>query len=358
MPMLQYLSLKACKIRKIYEDAFHGLTRLSYLDLSGNVELKSLSSDTFLKLTVTASLNLSSNPQLDFRRAINFTKITWLDLSFCNLSSLPPIGPLSKIHNIDLSNNEIVEFTGQEYYGFEHLELNNLNLSHNKIALFSINKMNQLLPSLKSLDIGDNPFDCQSCALPEFKLFLTENTHLIQNLGSNNSLKCVYPVADKGKEIYEVDYVCHPLWLTIGSLITALGLIVIILMITFCYIYRFEITYAKEMWLIKRRNERKSVRRAAQCEFDGFVSYCAADRSWVMDILLPNLESVKDCYSLCLHERDFRLGSFIMDNIVESIEKSRRVLFVLSNSFLQSEVSATLWLNCQTNDDTQLFLVW
>ncbi|KAF4520267.1 hypothetical protein B566_EDAN010734 [Ephemera danica] len=56
-----------------------------------------------------------------------------------------------------------------------------------------------------------------------------------------------------------------------------------------------------------------------------------------MEKLVPTLEPPLGQYTLCLHERDFRLGTYIMDNIVENIEKSRRVLFVLSNSFLDSE---------------------
>jgi toll-like receptor 2 len=337
--MLRYLSLKYCKIAIIDEDAFYGLTRLDYLDLSNNSKLKFILPDTFIKLPATASLNLSSNSQFDLRNEINFKQIYLLDLSSSNLSSLPPMGLSSQIELVNLTNNKIIELTNQEIYVFKNLELNVLNLSYNKIAYVE-SKVSQFLPSLKSLDIGRNPFDCQSCSLNEFKVFLTEDMHIIQNLGTNNSLECEYPTADRGKKIRDVEYKCHPFWLTIGAPVTALGLVVLLIIVV-GYIYRFEIIYTKEMWLIKKRNERKSVRRAAKCEFDGFVSYCSEDRSWVMEILLPNLESTENGYSLCLHERDFRLGSFIMDNIVENIEKSRRVLFVLSNSFLQSEVSAT-----------------
>ncbi|KAF4529218.1 hypothetical protein B566_EDAN017535 [Ephemera danica] len=88
---------------------------------------------------------------------------------------------------------------------------------------------------------------------------------------------------------------------------------------------------------MKQNNEDRLVHRNVPMEFDAFVSYCAGNRSWVMDKLLPNLEPPLGQYSLCFHERDFQLGKFIMDNIVENIEKSRRVIFVLSNNFLESE---------------------
>ena len=74
------------------------------------------------------------------------------------------------------------------------------------------------------------------------------------------------------------------------------------------------------------------------CEFDAFVSFCAADRTWVLDTLLPTLEDTAEGYKLCLHERDFQVGTYIMDNIGENIEKSRRVILVLSPAYIKSEV--------------------
>ncbi|XP_009891472.1 PREDICTED: toll-like receptor 2, partial [Charadrius vociferus] len=39
----------------------------------------------------------------------------------------------------------------------------------------------------------------------------------------------------------------------------------------------------------------------------------------------------------CIHERDFTPGRWIIDNIVENIERSAKVIFVLSRSFVDSE---------------------
>ncbi|KAF4522347.1 hypothetical protein B566_EDAN011067, partial [Ephemera danica] len=111
----------------------------------------------------------------------------------------------------------------------------------------------------------------------------------------------------------------------------------VILLSSLFYAYRFELIYLKQLWRMKRSNDERLKHGNVSIEFDAFVSYCAADRSWVMDKLLASLEPPLGQYSLCAHERDFQLGKFIMDNIVENIEKSRRVIFVLSNKFLESE---------------------
>ncbi|KAF4520265.1 hypothetical protein B566_EDAN010732, partial [Ephemera danica] len=147
----------------------------------------------------------------------------------------------------------------------------------------------------------------------------------------------MYPVEEEGKEIINTNYVCYSNWLIIGASVASALVILSILLVALGFVYRFELIYTKQMWRMKRRNEKRSIRRTVNSEFDAFVSYCAADRAWVMDKLVPTLEPPLGQYTLCLHERDFRLGTYIMDNIMENIEKSRRVLFVLSNSFLDSE---------------------
>ncbi|KAF4529217.1 hypothetical protein B566_EDAN017534 [Ephemera danica] len=114
-------------------------------------------------------------------------------------------------------------------------------------------------------------------------------------------------------------------------------LFVSILLPVLGYVYRFELIYMKQLWRMKRKNEACLIENEDSIEFDAFVSYCAADRSWVIDYLLKRLEPPLGRYNLCLHERDFQIGNYIMDNIVGNIEKSRRVIFILSNNFLKSE---------------------
>ncbi|XP_049788725.1 toll-like receptor 2 [Schistocerca nitens] len=55
--------------------------------------------------------------------------------------------------------------------------------------------------------------------------------------------------------------------------------------------------------------------------------------------LLPRLENAGDseeepALGLCLHERDFPLGSFIADNILISMESSRSTVVILSRAFV------------------------
>jgi len=75
--------------------------------------------------------------------------------------------------------------------------------------------------------------------------------------------------------------------------------------------------------------------------YDAFISYNENDSEWLLNKLLPNLEEEKDedgepILKLCEYKRDFRLGRQLIENVVESIDSSRRVILVLSENFLKS----------------------
>jgi hypothetical protein len=42
-------------------------------------------------------------------------------------------------------------------------------------------------------------------------------------------------------------------------------------------------------------------------------------------------------FKLGLHERDFEAGKYIADNIIDVINRSKKIIFVISSSFLKSE---------------------
>lgn len=92
--------------------------------------------------------------------------------------------------------------------------------------------------------------------------------------------------------------------------------------------------------------------------YDAFVSYSVNDAEWVFDKLIPNLEgfdaisssssSVSSCSSsscsqspssngikLCVYDRDFIAGRAISECITDAIKNSRKVILVISKSFIQ-----------------------
>lgn len=52
--------------------------------------------------------------------------------------------------------------------------------------------------------------------------------------------------------------------------------------------------------------------------------------------LVPVLESGDPKYRVCLHYRDWIPGEYILNQIDQSIEASRRTIVILSSNFIQS----------------------
>ncbi|XP_036361282.1 probable serine/threonine-protein kinase DDB_G0272254 isoform X2 [Octopus sinensis] len=72
--------------------------------------------------------------------------------------------------------------------------------------------------------------------------------------------------------------------------------------------------------------------------YDVFISYKSsdADENWVKNILFPKIEDDMGLKA-CVHFRDFVPGETISNNIIESIQNSRRTLLVLTNDYIDSE---------------------
>ena len=74
-----------------------------------------------------------------------------------------------------------------------------------------------------------------------------------------------------------------------------------------------------------------------QYEYDVFVCYSSNDSDWVKQVLLPELENNSEPpFRVCEYERNWLAGQNLFQCITESIEKSRKVLFIVTNSFVRS----------------------
>ncbi|KAG8432046.1 hypothetical protein GDO86_019513 [Hymenochirus boettgeri] len=81
-----------------------------------------------------------------------------------------------------------------------------------------------------------------------------------------------------------------------------------------------------------------SFRRKLFCCYSLHVTLLEPLRSdWVRGELLNQLENCNPPYKVCIHERDFLPGKWIIENIIENIENSHKIIFVLSRSFINSE---------------------
>ncbi|CAG2192223.1 unnamed protein product [Mytilus edulis] len=98
-----------------------------------------------------------------------------------------------------------------------------------------------------------------------------------------------------------------------------------------------NIRNAVYLYHLRRRRQRRSVRSdlPETYEFDVYVVYCADDRKWVHEVLLKRLED--EGLKVCIHFRDFELGEGIVENIERFMNKSWKIVVIMSNNFAKSE---------------------
>ncbi|KAF4532110.1 hypothetical protein B566_EDAN006204, partial [Ephemera danica] len=155
----------------------------------------------------------------------------------------------------------------------------------------------------------------------------------VMNLGeSYTSLRCTYPPLLSNTSILDApfNYLCDELTILAVAFSIPISLILLITSLL-TYLFRFQLSYVAHMIQVRKRAKETYNVQQKKFEYDAFVSYSSADRSWVFEKLMKTLESEDYKYTLCLHERDFSLGKYIMDNVADCIEKSRRQ-FIFENN--------------------------
>ncbi|XP_072530061.1 toll-like receptor 1 [Salminus brasiliensis] len=190
------------------------------------------------------------------------------------------------------------------------------------------------LPSLKALQVGNNPFVCD-CDILWFVTVL--NKTLLPDWPFDYT--CSSPTSHAGTNLqsYQPDKLsCRP-GLQAAVVLSVLTVTVAALGITF---YACDgVWYAKMLWVwirVKRRRSKHADRLLnATFHYHAFISYSQHDSAWVDSQLVPALEG--SGMSICVHERDFVPGQWIVDNIISCVESSYKTIFVLSKNFVQSE---------------------
>ncbi|XP_038069421.1 toll-like receptor 3 [Patiria miniata] len=330
----------------IVPSPFAGLLELRFLDLSNN-NMDNFHQDTFSSLGRLETLYLDHNhfdnlwhppnpqeesPSMFLRKLVSLRK---LDLSFNGFQNVPigafhDLGHLKTLH---LSNNKLSEISGKALDGLKELEY--LDLHKNLINVVNKTMLTPILKTLKILYICGNPFSC-GCEQEWFRDFIDDTQVTIGNL---SLCLCASPPGMRNKPLmsfHPEDLNCdHKLplkdWIGIGVASFSFLLLACILVV-----YRWKVYY---IYLVVRANYRRSKRHNGYekvFDYDAFISYSGADEEWVAEKLIPELETGEEPFRLCHHGRDFEPGKEIVDNIIESVDSSRRTICVLSQSYLES----------------------
>ena len=284
----------------------------------------------------------------DKHDVLGFLKPLWnlrvLDLSmnyFNSKNSLSDLQNLTMLHTLDLSFNGFDNFT----LGLKNLKrISKLNIANNNLKCLSestvlqLNRLQNHRQKPIKIDLSENLLSC-NCACFYFFQWMTKTDVVLVN---NKTYQCVF---DDGKKetlnhissiVAELESKCYGTeWLNIY---VGMEVLVYIFITIFCFMYRIR----HDIWYIYlkiklSRQRLKALLDQKNYTYTAFISCDHRDAKYfVKRRLLPNLETNETKFKFCVSQRDFIVGATIIDNIMRSMEKSKRIIFIISQYFLTS----------------------
>ena len=347
-------------------DCIHKITNLTYLDISGNylfriiyrfkgfyslkylhmesLHLSSFPLDLFHDLPMIKHIAIGHN---NIKRIIenddngeifsNNKRLISLDLSYCSINTLPDefMYSLRGIENLNLAGNRF------RMINITHLNrLKMLNISSNKFESLGAPFMQSFDKLYRNhnitVDVSNNPISStrSCCDVLDFIRLLDSRKIVFYNL---EKYKCIngngimwFPSIS----LNELEISCNSsgslrIILITGSVLGFLAISILAVMYRKRWCIRAYILAGKRYL---KENDHYDL--SEYC-FDAFVAYHEEDSLWVRTVIIESLENINGL-KLCIHERDFTPGEPIEENISRAIESSRRVILVVSPSFVTS----------------------
>ncbi|KPJ08072.1 Toll-like receptor 13 [Papilio machaon] len=390
---LQVLNLAYNRIKSVFDYTFQGLEDLKILSME-NGTLYHIGDKTFEPMRHLEMLNLANNPltaneNLTSVQFEGLNELKILILKNCGIKRLydednifemmpnlthlilrnnqlyyitaETLKPLKNLQVLDLSENLLISWWKSLFLAAGVRPIN-LYLTNNKISHFTISMIqdiNYLLENPRQgrtteIELLDNVFVCDCSSMFKTYMWLQVNsTALLRTYFASSRFQCSSPDVWEGRRVTEylssvktlrclmyekISSVMLLIW-TAPSLVT---LLLFGLLLAAIYKYRIYIRYW--MFLAKIAVGRKFIRKSLKAEtlpsngyrFDAFVSYCNDDREFVAE-MINQLETTPPYLKLCVYERDFEIGSFISESILNSINQSKYIVLIVSNSFAKSQ---------------------
>ncbi|KAK2820262.1 hypothetical protein Q5P01_023221 [Channa striata] len=392
---LRRLNLSLNIIHYIAEGSFKDLKSLSYLDLSGNrikrltpailsglVNLKKfilynnklhlwpggqgtgiIGPHFFKGQGQLNSVAIGNSIMVDFHPDafvplvnLKYLYVAGVVLKTTNLSAV--FSPLKKLKRLTLYRIDLDSLPANLMPPDNTLEMLKVQANHIRVV---DKTMVDALARLRFLDITENPLTC-TCDNAWFKSWAIHNTQTqvsyLYNLHCDDDRRSPYLWQFDDKTC-SYEYVSFTLFLTCS--------LMDVLFLGACMAWHIQGPTVRYLLLILRAKLRG--RRGAagpKFQYDAFISYSSKDEAWVIQQLVPNLErppSGAPGLRLCLHHRDFRPGTGILENIEAAIYSSRHTVCVVTRHFLRSEWCslefqlASLRLLCDGSDVLLLVLL-
>ena len=324
---LKFLNLRHVSSFIFDPEFFHGMPSLEVLML-GSAGIKQ---GTFSNSA--ASKILEKNINLKF-----------LDLSDLGFTNLPSqfLCHQHRLEILILSHNKFrtVRNLHVNFTSIQHLDLSN-NLMFD-IPVSIINQMEEGIYKKgvkKSLNMTNNPFICVCSSILQIHKVLYSQVN-VADAEENGRLTCV--LLDKRivsfPEAFKIlKNQCQKLDKVSIVFLTFVYPVALFILLTCCCVYRYRWSIQYVWYKTVKLFQVKEVdQQDNRFIFDAFVAHSQQDEEFVRLQLLRKLESGKEAYSCCVHDRNFLPGEFISDSIVSAINLSKKTILIVTKRFVRS----------------------
>ena len=228
-----------------------------------------------------------------------------------------------------------------------HLEL--LDLSYNRLTTLSLETRLTLTkfeanPKHRtkehiSLNLAGNPMGCTCKNIPFLQWMARTQVHLVDF----KHYQCLFEDGQKVSMSVGIFNILSRLESECASNISLIlsyaGLaLFVMVVITTTTSYRWR-HYIKYLFLrMRMRRERlQALIGEGDYDFNAFISCTREGAKWTKTYFLPKLENKTTGFKFCIAQRDFVVGKTIIDNIMDTINRSRKTILLVDETFINSK---------------------
>ena len=342
IPPFEHIDISNCQVQCVNNSYFTECKwSLKFLNISHN------------KLGLfQGGCNKNPNPR-DFSILFEpLTTLVTLDISYNSLSFLYEdfLKTQKYLRELRISHNDLTSWRSN-MTKWIHLEL--LDLSYNSLTTLSLETrltLNKLDGNPKyrtkehiSLNLVGNPLKCTCENIPFLQWLARTELYLVDA----EAYKCISDGGQLGNMSIGVSNILSrlesecssKLWLILSSGGLALYFVVVSIITTW-YRWRHYTKFLLYRMHMRRERLQALIGREGEYDlynYDAFISCTREGAKWLKKYFLPKLENNNTGFKFCIAQRDFIVGKTIIDNIMDSISRSRKTILLVDETFIKSK---------------------
>ncbi|KAM8808274.1 toll-like receptor 3 [Eudromia elegans] len=346
VPSLRKLMLRkvGCNNLALSPSPFHPLQNLTVLDLSNN-NIANIKDDLFDGLHQLDILDLQHNNLARLWKHANpggpvlfltdLPKLRILNLKSNGLDEIPVhvFKGLFQLNHLDLGSNNLNLLPATVFD--DQVALNSLNLEKNLITSVEEQVFGPAFKSLRKLEMDFNPFDCTCQSIAWFVGWLNVTQAYIPGL--QNQYLCNTPPQYHGSLVVHFDSsACKdsaPFQLLFVITTTAVMLLMFIVLLT--HFEGWRIAFYWNVSVNRILGFKEIDRQREEFAFDAYIIHAKRDKDWVSENFISLEENNEFHVRFCLEERDFEAGMSEIEATIQSIRRSRKIIFIVTEHLLK-----------------------